>query len=525
MATFLQNQDDDTQNNQFSTTNQNMGASFSGAVQPSAMSPQENRPQGSGRFTNIQQYLGANQGAGSELAQGIGARGQEQAQSIREGIEQAQGVRRGVQDEQMRLAQAGQLAQGIQDDAVSVAQNNLQDVTRLRLGQTDANRLQGQGMQAMQGLQQSVDPLQQLSQNLGTESGRFQVLQDTFGGAFRPDYNLGQRRLDQLFLQGDPNAGIGQMQSEFGAVAQQGQRGLQDLGQTMQQGVAGLGAQAQDARQQILGAIGGFGPNGSGAFGQTYMDLDQGRSAEDIRRLQQLREIQDRFGQGNILSTDAELLGLTGPVQVADMNLAQFGQQNIGTQDATMRDALNDDLQMRLNALSQLSGTNLDDYLSQLGSQTDQVTFDADRFGREAGRAVDSFDPRFFDRTYFNENDITNPDLTDQQRQALLDRTISQQIEQLYTGAHSLPLGHSFFTPFPTLHGFNEVQNRDRNALNQVIQDATARGQSSMVQAHSARNAQDKFQNLLNMFDQEKNRQLNISPVQVQPGELDMRNF
>ena len=79
-----------------STTPSSGSAAASPSPASTSSAPPTDRPQGSGRFTNIQKYLGANKGAGSRLADGIEKKSDEYTSSVREGIASAQNVQQGL---------------------------------------------------------------------------------------------------------------------------------------------------------------------------------------------------------------------------------------------------------------------------------------------------------------------------------------------------------------------------------------------------------------------------------------------
>lgn len=382
---------------------QNAGPAPAQAVQP--------KPQGSGRFTNLQKYLGANQQAGDKLAGGIRKKGDEYIGSVREGIDSAQGVQQGIQGERSRIGQAGQLAQGIQDDAINVAQNNLQDVTQLRLGQNQANQLQGQGTQAIQTLSSGISPLDQFGQNLGNESGRFQVLQDTFGGSYKPNYNMGQRRLDQLFLQAAPDDQLNQLQTDIGSTVGQANQSLSALGKDLNTGIGDIRYGAQNAQRDILGAIGSFDPDQRGAFGSLYQDLGTEQGVRKTELQSNVDKARAQLGTGRLSQDMADMLGLSGGTGYGVMDLGSYADKNInlGDTDVTMADVLDrNDYSGRLNALAQLSGTQTGDY--DIGEKSgSDIGFNKDAFTSEAARNVAEYEDEVFKKSLYDALGMYNP--------------------------------------------------------------------------------------------------------------------
>lgn len=415
MANILTQEDDKNKEMQTSAPmQQNDGVQSTGGGPSTTSNPAtqavQAKPQGSGRFTNLQKYLGANKKASDQLTGGIRQKGEDYMGKVREGIQSAQGVQQGIQDERSRIGQAGQLAQGIQNNAVNVAQNNLQDVTQLRLGQNQANQLQGRGQQAISDLSQNINPLQQFGQNLGTESGRFQVLQDTFGGSYKPNYNMGQRRLDQLFLQAGDDRGLNQLSSDIGQTVGSANQNLSSLQKDLGGGIQDIRGGAQQAQRDILGAIGQFNPDAEGAFGTLYGDLT---SEQDVRRneLQEnLERARTQLGLGQLDRSTADMLGLVGNEQVGVMDLQNYANQNInlGDTDVTMADVVDRaDYMDRLNALSQLAGTQASDYDLGIKEGSD-ISFDKDSFTSEAAKNI--LDKDLYEKTLYDVEGLSQYD-------------------------------------------------------------------------------------------------------------------
>jgi len=450
MANILTQEDDKNKEMQTSAPmQQNDGVQSTGGGPSTTSNPAtqavQAKPQGSGRFTNLQKYLGANKKASDQLTGGIRQKGEDYMGKVREGIQSAQGVQQGIQDERSRIGQAGQLAQGIQNDAVNVAQNNLQDVTQLRLGQNQANQLQGRGQQAISDLSQNINPLQQFGQNLGTESGRFQVLQDTFGGAYKPNYNMGQRRLDQLFLQAGDDRGLNQLSSDIGQTVGSANQNLSSLQKDLGGGIQDIRGGAQQAQRDILGAIGQFNPDAEGAFGTLYGDLT---SEQDVRRNElqdNLERARSQFGAGRMSSDVANLLGLGGGTNVGVMDLQDYANRNInlGDTDVTMADVADRaDYMDRLNALAALSGTQVGDY--DLGvKEGSDIGFDANKFTSDAAKHMQNYEDNVFEQSLHDAlglynthtGEMYNPNDYNQGKNEYRENTTINDLMQGYLGS------------------------------------------------------------------------------------------
>jgi hypothetical protein len=197
----------------------------------------QNRPnrQGSGRFTNIQSYLGANRGAGQNLAQGVTnqvnkeldknkQQANDSAASARAGIQAAQGT---LNQGQQQLGQLKTIGQNIQQNTGAQNLDN-QNSLGVKEFKNDPNFNQFQQIQSGQAINENALGIQsqnaanqaaslnQQAQNRAnqaqTEQGRFDLLKQTFGGNVNPQYTQGQQRLDQLFLQ---KQGLGNLKNNL----------------------------------------------------------------------------------------------------------------------------------------------------------------------------------------------------------------------------------------------------------------------------------------------------------------------
>lgn len=173
-------------------------------------SPGASAPQGSGRFTNLKNYLGANQGAGEQLGSKI-------TSNISKGVDktekqattQAGQISQNINAEKERLNQGNTFNTQLQDQQTDGAsaiyndQGQRDQFGKLLTNQNVAGGLQTQAQTAADQASAGFNTAQGQINNLGTEQGRFSLLQQAVK---QPGYTTGQQRLDQLFLQaGNPN--------------------------------------------------------------------------------------------------------------------------------------------------------------------------------------------------------------------------------------------------------------------------------------------------------------------------------
>ena len=246
MATiFQQNNKDQSQQNKPNQGQVTLPGSSSPAFIGNAQQAQ-NKPASSGSFTNTQAMLAANKQAGQQIGgriqSGINRQlGQEtkatekEAQDVRAGIEKTQGnVKTGaemlgsiggnVDTFKTAIAPGQQIqAQKMTDDqmmAFANDANKLKQFTDYRTGQVfqqDQSLLNKENQEAAARAQQAMNVLQGRQGQLATEANRAGLLTEFLG---RPgQYGRGAQKLDQLFLQRDPNKTVNTLQQNLAARA------------------------------------------------------------------------------------------------------------------------------------------------------------------------------------------------------------------------------------------------------------------------------------------------------------------
>jgi hypothetical protein len=227
---------------------QTIGTAAPAGQAPANGAPTQSQPQGSGRFTNIQKYISANKQGGNQIANQIGSGMQkqfgEQSQKatdyntrLGQSISQANETAKAGLDYQNRLKDIGnQIGQAtitpeqLADQKMAqdrLAQRDNQDLSKLeaftsapdfnkfqdiQAGRAiDENLLSIQQQRAAAQAQQALAGSQQAQQDLGSESGRFNLLRQSLGGDGRNNYNQGQQRLDQMLL--GQSSGLGDVKA------------------------------------------------------------------------------------------------------------------------------------------------------------------------------------------------------------------------------------------------------------------------------------------------------------------------
>jgi len=282
MANIINFNKDDEQKNAQGQDKLTQGSSGAASITPGAGGGQQQQQApgtaSSGKFTNIQKYIGANKGAGDQVAGGINKQQDkslqagriaqsDEAKKVAAGVQQANTVLdRGQgyfnqinQDPNFRKfeptvpGQAAPQPQQYTGDTVGIGQvteqgpnpnipvaplvpqqqpgfnaldfvndeNRLTDFTNIKTGGgVDQIGLQTQATKAQDLAGQSKVQADELANRSKTEAGRFGLISQAFA---RPNYTQGQKRLDNLFLTGSGNKSIESVQNKGKQNLQQAQ--------------------------------------------------------------------------------------------------------------------------------------------------------------------------------------------------------------------------------------------------------------------------------------------------------------
>jgi hypothetical protein len=325
MATII-NQEEENNKDNTQSVDQSVVAKtggLTGSVSPTqAQSQVASSPKGSGRFTNLQKYLDTNQGAGQKIADQVSSKVQENVsqqqntansynQSIKEGIDSAKTALQSGGTYLNQLKNIGETGEGLQSFTSDPNYSNFQNIQAGRgLNEDLLNQQQDQLYSASQDYLESA---QNALSDVGTESGRFDLLRETFGGASRPGYSTGQQRLDQLFL---------------------AKQGLAPLQQTLKQNVdeaQSLSNQAYKAgldinnltsqESDLMSSIGSEASRISDDYTSYLNDILAARQAESDSLSSGLRE---GLTSGSLTSDQLSQLGLSSGTNIYDINLADY---------------------------------------------------------------------------------------------------------------------------------------------------------------------------------------------------------
>lgn len=410
------------------------GSSVGGAPAPQTQAGTAPPPQqGSGRFVNLQRYINANQGAGERIAGKIGTGIQGQQEKLNKTLAGTSTIQNQIQGEKDRIAQASGYGTQIQADPTKLvpmtmdqyktsstfnpyqnvnpaatpapgtigldtkvdktpeqvnaeyqayldspeASKTLNAVTQLRTGQTNAGNIQNATQQQLGLATQRLRDLQGTANMTGSESGRFQLLQDTLGR--RQGYSTGQQGLDQLLLQSQGNA-LANLRNTANTGVKTGQRAITTTGQNLETGRKDVLSQAQEAQKSITGALGRMDDptttdvdESAGALGSLQSDLKrrvgdyqkgQGEYLTDIQKQLQTGEFDPSMLDQISGNTVTGPLGLGSGQHLYGVDLSKYVKPSYSADTATVQNIANQGDYARYQALSKLSGGS-GDYLKQ----------------------------------------------------------------------------------------------------------------------------------------------------------------
>lgn len=332
----------------------------------------------------IKKYVEANKGAGEQLGGRITS-GLEKETAKATDTSQANQIAANVKAEQDRLAQGENFNARIKNDEARDIYSNADDKTQFQNLYNNVNNVPNLTDEMNTAQQNQIDAIRKAQgnvSNLGSEKGRFQLLQNTIRS---PNYTRGQQRLDQLTLQaGNPQA-LAAAQKNLG---QQIKTSANDLSKTYQDIGTNIGAassRANEVSNMLKGTVGDV---------TNQLVSDQKTKAgdvvkENIARNTALENIlkgyatPEDFALVNDVMTSGELSQGMRTYNVLNPDTSENYLQR-GSTTVEDRDVINADDFARYEALRGLSGQGLDDF-SQVGGGYTTTGLKGDLAGDIAG--------------------------------------------------------------------------------------------------------------------------------------------
>lgn len=373
-------------------------------------------PTSSGRFTNIQKYLGANRG--NMLGQQLQAKTGERVEKTKQNIGQAaqtfgqQAQANTVRDTDNTIGRAVENATEWANDPTK-----LQQFTALRTAQYGGPQsLQDlQGQQNLAALQAQNQRVQDIAKSAGTEAGQGVLLRQMFA---RPTYTGGQQRLDQLLL--GRTAGVNQ------GLRQQAS-GVQSSLTEAQANALSQARQAEDTtrltREAAVNALNqavGSEQDKTGLLGQLAERMASQKSQSEKIKDLFAKENTGRFDEDfyNKYKLEQKLGDLVGK-ETYGTNISPFFH---GADINRIQDVASQADVDRYQALKQLSGLQKgeDRYLTQAGKYVnpeDLVEVDKEKLMSEIEKAHQGFEKEYARRAA--EGDRLSSRVSEEERQYL----------------------------------------------------------------------------------------------------------
>jgi hypothetical protein len=338
---------------------------------PNSAAPAQTN-QGSGRFTNINKYIGANQQAGQQISQRVGSGINQQLDTSARGAESnvdafRQGVQKAEQSNQVGQGLVGQVNQG-QVEQIAQAPDALKNYINYRTGMEAQNQQKAVGqVQSAADLaaQKAKNELAQRQQQLGTEQNRVGLLTE-FVGSPGGGYSKGAQRLDQAFLQRDKTGGLNNLNRDLKTQEQTRFKAFVDNNKALQdQAKATL-----DASGKLTNELNGATQN---QYKVTNDDIDETKAAVVAQReadinyaRQQINALLDSGEKSQDTTVDAGWLKDRGVRQGqrtygALTNLTEAEIATIRNAAATREQTVTDQQLAKYNALQKLMGSNIVD--------------------------------------------------------------------------------------------------------------------------------------------------------------------
>lgn len=162
------------------------------------------------------------------------------------------------------------------------------------------------------------------SQLLGTEPGRFTLLDSYFG---RPNYSFGQKSLDNLLVQ---QSGLGKETRDVQNQAAQLKTDGDTQAKELQNEAATRSAQVDASREYARSALGlddqggVITGDGAGALGKQYSDVDSQVTSTNAARQAQIAQERLGLSQGNLTPDQINELGLSSGQGIYNLDLSQY---------------------------------------------------------------------------------------------------------------------------------------------------------------------------------------------------------
>lgn len=226
------------------------------------------------------------------------------------------------------------------------------------------------------------------AKSLGTEAGRFALLDNYFG---KPTYSYGQKSLDNLLLQeGGIGSAINQLQNDAAQLKTYGN----NQASALQNQASQRAGQVNESRQGVRKAIGIDEQGGviqgsnAGSLGKKYADVQREVDAENAARQAQYEGVKGQLQGGGLSKELTDRFGLPDNITYYNLNPLDY----LSNSDPLTKDqVISDDERAYIQALSQLAGVT-DTFASNPSqAKTDPYSFNGDRFKNDISTTQSDF--------------------------------------------------------------------------------------------------------------------------------------
>lgn len=335
-------------------------ASASGSSAPANATPENKQNTSSGRFTNLNNYLKANQNYNKDnggLAGKVVGNVQQQGQQLQNNIQGAQQTFQ--QQGQNAIGQVNNLntVQQAVSNPVSVA-NNADDLAKVQASAnasyTGPNSLQDlTGAQNQGTLEAKAQDYSSQVKQGQTESGRFNLLKNMFS---RPSYSQGQQTLDNVLIQGNKDQ-LGALKGANRDVANVN-NSLNAANSSAQQQATAFKNQANDIRTQTNDLLNNRVTAENQAIQDRYTQAQQ-------QQTDAMNQFINSLQTDAVAGPQASAFGLTPYMETYNVDPAQY----LNKQNLTAQNTATADQYANIAALQKLIGGNASGDVSSILAQ------------------------------------------------------------------------------------------------------------------------------------------------------------
>jgi hypothetical protein len=318
---------------------------------------------------------------------------------------------------------------------------------------------------------------------VSTEPGRFALLDNYFG---RPDYSRGQKSLDNLIAQNDPNAqqAFQQMQKDADAVGQQAKGQGGELNSYAAQGnattaatrTAARGALGIDENGNVIGDQNG-GPN-AGAIGSLYHNVNSRTQDQQAAYDKDTQDIQKAVAARNLATLTPEekqMLGLDFPTDLYAIDPSQY-LSFVPKTGINLKTAASAADVARMNALTKLADLNDPYFDSSLAgtAPTNFANFDKAGFQNAITTSKNAYTSK---ENEINSNiqNLVNAART-RDHSLYTPKSYLDQIKQQYDSLNAIRAQYGLA---PVANQYSDVASLDPMRLSPVVTPGGAKGGST----------------------------------------------